>query len=49
MADTVPSEDECWYEFWDVIGQAAYRIWRERQAAEGQAIASESSEGLAAA
>lgn len=36
--DIVPSEDECWLDFWEVMGQAAYRIWRdEQQAARSQA------------
>lgn len=36
--NAVPSEDECWLDFWDVMGQAAYRIWRdEQQAARSQA------------
>jgi hypothetical protein len=25
------SEDQCWAEFWEIIGRAAYRVWREDQ------------------
>ena len=24
-----PTEDECWAGFWQIIGEAAYRIWCE--------------------
>lgn len=28
-AADLPTEEQCWREFWEIIGQAAYRIWVE--------------------
>lgn len=30
-----PTEEECWAGFWEVIGEAAYRIWREESRGDG--------------
>ncbi|WP_274032431.1 hypothetical protein [Streptomyces sp. MMBL 11-1] len=27
------SEEECWADFWRIIGEEAYRIWATKQAA----------------
>jgi hypothetical protein len=44
MDSSVPSEDQCWLEFWEVLGRAAYRIWvTEQQAATDQATAGSAS------
>jgi hypothetical protein len=45
--DDETSQAACWQEFWEVIGKAAYRIWREDQLADASGISSEA-EGKAA-
>jgi hypothetical protein len=45
--DDETSQAACWQEFWEVVGKAAYRIWREDQLAELSTSTSET-EGKAA-